>query len=219
MGDDKILNLMNMLKQFQKKLESASREGKRNLLATQARTSNVPEQKIPQYIEQNIENLDKIEGVADVSGGVRKLATKSIPKVSGVFSKYDLPENIKIGKQHLPASDVGEEVGFNYRLDQNPDNIYYNVKDNKVVGHLGLDDNRSIKAVYVDPKYRRKGVAKELYKTVAEKEGGLYSDDFYAMEPEAKALWESLAKERPEEIIKTPSNYEWKLRNLLKGNK
>ena len=129
------------------------------------------------------------------------LAEKSGGKKKGieVIERYDLPENVKVGDQHIPAMDIEKEVDVNYRLDGIED-IFYAVKDNKVVGHIGLDEDGAVKTVFVDPKYRRQGVAENLYEDVASKRGGLVSDDLNAMEPEAKKLWLKLKKKYPKQV-------------------
>lgn len=138
---------------------------------------------------------------------------KNIGEVKTI-SKINLPENIKIKDEHIPAAEINKEKEFNYRLN-NIDDISYAVKNNSVIGHLGVDENNAVKAVYVDPKFRKKGVAEQLYTDYVYKNGVLKSDDINAMEPEAKNLWEKLQKKYPEEITETKDGWIWdKNKNL-----
>lgn len=117
-----------------------------------------------------------------------------------------LEQGVRIPEAHVPSADLEKEVEFNYRLNNLPE-VRYAVKDGKVVGHLGLDDKASVKAVYVDPDHRGQGVAKQLYKDTANKLGTFSSDELSAMEPEAKAVWESLKKEHPKNVFKERHGY------------
>ncbi len=114
--------------------------------------------------------------------------------------------NINPASQHIAPYDGGE-AAFNHRLN-GLDDVNYAVKNNQVIGHLGLDDNGSIKAAYVNPEFRRQGVAEQLYLDAAKKNGILKSDDLDAMEPEAVSLWEKLKKQYPDAVIKTRQGYQ-----------
>lgn len=122
--------------------------------------------------------------------------------------EYDLPENTILGKQHQNPDNAGKEVGVNYRLNGIND-INYAVKDGKVVGHLGVDDDGAVKTVFVDPEHRRQGVAEKMYTDYVNKNGVLKSDEPMAMEPEAKVLWKKLQSKYPNEITKGPDGWSW----------
>jgi uncharacterized protein len=139
-------------------------------------------------------------------GGNRK---KKEVKSAKVFSRDDLPSDVEIPAQHVPSAESGDETGENHRLNTVAE-IQYAVKDNKVVGHLGIDEDGSVKAVYVDESYRGKGIAEELYTNYVKTSGYLKSDDPDAMEPAAKKLWEKLRSKHPDEISKTKDGWIWK---------
>jgi len=120
--------------------------------------------------------------------------------------RSELPEGVQIPDQHLAAADIDNEVGENHRLNT-VDDIHYAVKNKKVIGHLGRDDEGSVKASYVDPEHRRQGVSEGLYKHVAKTTGFVKSDDLDAMEPGATGMWEKLKKKHPEAVSKTKSGY------------
>lgn len=122
-----------------------------------------------------------------------------------IFSN-EIPKGVKIGKQHISEIESGLESAFNYRLN-NVDDVFYAVKNNKVVGHIGLDDTGSVKTVYVDPKYRKQGIAEDLYSKVANDRGFINSDELYAMEPSAINLWEKLSKKYPKLVKKTEEGF------------
>lgn len=144
--------------------------------------------------------LAKVAGaMSGVTGSVKAKTGAKAAAASKTYDRYSMPEGVKIGDSHLPEADIGRVSAVNYRLN-NVDDIRYAVKDNEVVGHVGVDAEGSVKTVYVDPKHRRKGVAEQLYKDYAKENGSLISDDFNAMEPEAKKLWEKLKKENPDKV-------------------
>lgn len=99
-----------------------------------------------------------------------------------------------------------EDEGYNYRLDYPVEDIYYaydKIGDSyQVVGHLGLDSNLQVKAVYVSPSYRRKGVAEKLYYSAFISNPLVMSDDYDSMEPEIKKLWDKMYDKMPEKIEK-----------------
>ncbi len=130
----------------------------------------------------------------------------AVKKLLRNIDAEDLPKDVNLPPQHTRAVDLGEEVDFNYRLDPLED-IRYAVKDNEVVGHLGLDDSKKVKASFVDPDHRREGIAEKMYEDAALERGGISSDDFDAMEPEAKSLWEKLSEKYPESVSKGDSSY------------
>ncbi len=119
-----------------------------------------------------------------------------------IFNRENLPLDIEIPEAHVPAVDIDDkEVEFNYRLN-NAEQIYYAVRNNKVVGHLGLDSDNTVISVHIDADYQRQGLATELYIQAVKENGDINSDDPSAMEPEAKSLWNRLAKEYPEFVTR-----------------
>jgi ribosomal protein S18 acetylase RimI-like enzyme len=129
-----------------------------------------------------------------------KLLKKSYLKLTSVvvkiFNNSNL-KNVKIPMQHRSPNEVYDDVAwfdkeFNYRLDYPVEEIYYAYTlvngFPTVVGHLGLSSDLQIKAVYVDPSHRNKGIAEKLYLNVFKANPTVLSDDFDAMEPEAKKI-------------------------------
>lgn len=134
--------------------------------------------------------------VGAVGKNVGKKASNSIK----YMTRDDAEQaGIKIPDAHLPSGEVDNEVGENHRLNTTPD-INYAVKGNKVIGHLGVDDDGAVRSVYVDPNERRKGIAEGLYKNYFKNNSYLMSDDADAMEPSAKKLWAKLSKQYPNDI-------------------
>lgn len=86
--------------------------------------------------------------------------------------------------------DSWKDTEFNYRLN-NCDEIYFLVHNNVVIGHLGLNDD-SVKALYIDPKYRGQKLTYQLYEYVFLNLRFLKSDD--AREPAATKIWKNLKK-------------------------
>ena len=123
-----------------------------------------------------------------------------------LYSRENLPKKVKLPKQHLPSADVGVELGENHRLNT-VDDIQYAVKDGKVIGHVGRDEDGAVKALWVDPEHRRKGVAESMYKRIAENDGVLKSDELDAMEPGAQQLWKKLQVQFPDSVKKTDQGY------------
>jgi len=117
-------------------------------------------------------------------------------------------QKIKIPMEHrAPHEDYGDDlkwkdIEYNYRLDDPVDEIYYAFTKNEVIGHLGLDENEKIIAVYVSPNYRRKGVSTKMHEEVFSRNTSVFSDDSNAMEPDEKATWEKLMKKMPNYIEK-----------------
>lgn len=94
-----------------------------------------------------------------------------------------------------------EDTEYNYRL-SNLEDIYYAVLNNKVVGHIGIDDDYSIRAVYVDPEYRNRGISEKMHLEIFKLYPRVMSDDSDAMEVAEKKLWEKLMKRFPDNIQK-----------------
>ncbi len=86
--------------------------------------------------------------------------------------------------------DSWKDSEFNYRLN-NCDEIFFLVHNNIVIGHLGLNDD-SVKALYIDPKYRGQKLTYQLYEYVFLNLRFLKSDD--AREPSATKIWKNLKK-------------------------
>lgn len=112
MGDDKVLNLINLIKDYSRRLDNYKKEIRRDILSNEAKASGMSEENIPQYIYDNIGRFDIMEGVADVSGGVRKLVTQMprevaeqiLAKVDTVAKKNSLSQ--EEFKQYLDAVDL-----------------------------------------------------------------------------------------------------------------
>jgi ribosomal protein S18 acetylase RimI-like enzyme len=137
-------------------------------------------------------------------GGTKVLPVDSTTKI--MSREEALDSGIKIPDAHTPSSEIDHEVDFNHRLNTTP-SISYAVKDGKVIGHLGVDDNGAVKSIAIDPEHQRQGVAQSLYENYFKNNGSLSSDELDAMEPEAKKLWEKLKTKYPENITKTKDGY------------
>lgn len=117
--------------------------------------------------------------------------------------------------QHADPS-VLESLGMDDTFHENNNrlsginDINYAVKDKKIIGHIAVDDEGSVKSVHVDPEHRGKGVAQTLYEDYFKKNGSLSSDEPAAMEPEAKALWDKLKTKYPKNITKDSSGWHYK---------
>lgn len=94
--------------------------------------------------------------------------------------------------EHMWNSNLSEwkEEEYNYRLNT-CDTIYFAVVNNKIVGHLGLNEN-SIKALYIDPNFRSFRLSYQLYEHLFLDFQYVESDD--AREPVANKIWERLSK-------------------------
>ena len=152
--------------------------------------------------------ITAIPGAAPKNGKV----TVKMADGGGVTYHHEdsLPKGTKVPTEHQRAVEADEEAGENHRLNM-AESIHYAVKDKKVIGHVGQDDEGSVKGVYVDPEHRRKGVAEGLYKHVASQSGGIKSDVPYAMEPSSKKLWEKLKTEHPSKVTSSKKGYAMKL--------
>lgn len=123
------------------------------------------------------------------------------PYSSNVFEKIEVPMEHRAPHEDYGDDDEWEDTEYNYRLDAPVEEIYYAYTVSKVIGHLGLDDERIV-CVYVSPDYRRKGVSEKMHKEVFSRNERVLSDDPSAMEPEEKATWEKLMKQNPDNIEK-----------------
>ena len=65
------------------------------------------------------------------------------------------------------------------------------------IGSLGLTENKHTSSIRIDPYYRGKGVASELYKQAVDKYGTIRSDRLHHQLPGGRGLWEKFAKENP----------------------
>lgn len=148
-------------------------------------------------------------------------AKKIIKKVSNllklsslIITRYDESKfkknNIKVPMEHRSEyrnydNQEWKEKDYNYRLIM--DDIFYSIIDDKVVGHLGLDDEGVIRAVYVSPEFRRRGISEKMHLEVFNIYSQVFSDDFDAMEKEEKELWEKMMKNMPNKIEKLNNCY------------
>lgn len=148
--------------------------------------------------------------VAGNPAAQQDIAQRSLGTAMGsvkVMSREDaLAQGVKIPDVHTPAEELGRDVQNNYRLNNLPE-VNYAVKGNKVVGHLGLDDDGAVKAVYVDNGARRQGIAESLYQNKIQQGEPFQSDELVAMEPQAKKLWEKLKSQYPDQITKSKEGY------------
>lgn len=152
--------------------------------------------------EQELKERELETREADLENREKELKEKDKDKKEvkdGVYNKVDLSDDIEIPDQHTPAADIDKEVEENHRLNA-VDDIFHYVKDGKVVGHLGLDDEGSVKGVYVDEDQRRQGIAEKMYEHVADELGSVSSDDLDAMESNAKKMWEKLKDKYPDRV-------------------
>jgi len=142
----------------------------------------------------------------DVSALMIGSVNPAASKTKGVKVVNSADFKGKVPKQHIAEADVGKSFGENHRLNTAQE-VYYAVKDGKVVGHLGLDDAGSVKASYVDPEFRRQGISTKLYEGVSKDYGNFASDELTAMEPAAKKLWDKLKSKYPDRVTKTKKGY------------
>lgn len=89
---------------------------------------------------------------------------------------------------------------FNYRLNV-CDTIFFAIKNNKVVGHLGIREDK-VQSIFVEESHRGEGIALELYFKAFDVYPVLYSDD--AREPAGTKLWERLMGMYPNLITYLP---------------
>ncbi|MBK9292810.1 MAG: GNAT family N-acetyltransferase [Bacteroidetes bacterium] len=160
------------------------------------------------------------ELVEQVAKAAKSKAAKAAGTKANKLPKklYTLDELEKAGIE-IPVEHLGEddaevlgkawsEEGYNYRLNYLPEKKYF-VKDGEVVGHIGLDDNGSIKASYINSDRQGRGLGTEMYETLLNEGYPVSSDELMAMEPEAKAIWEKLRAKRPDLISKTKKGYQF----------
>jgi len=124
------------------------------------------------------------------------------PYSSNVFEKIEVPMEHRAPYENYGDDENWEDTEFNYRLDAPVEEIYYAYTQGKVIGHIGLDGDAKIIAVYVSPDYRRKGVSGKMHEEVFSRNTRVLSDDPNAMESEEKATWEKLMKKMPDNIEK-----------------
>jgi GNAT superfamily N-acetyltransferase len=142
---------------------------------------------------------------------IKLVLAKLMEASSALVVPYDFNKfknkKIEVSMEHrseylsYPDGEEWEDEGYNYRLGGLED-IYYAVVDNKVVGHIGLDSEAIVRAVYVSPSYRRQGISKKMHLEVFKLYPRVVSDDLSAMEKEEINLWENLLKEKPDQIKK-----------------
>ena len=146
--------------------------------------------------------LQRLSGEFEAPNKLPKLMTADELGASG----------IKRGLEHVGEYDAGflgkkwREKGYNYRLSDDLETRFL-VKDGKVVGHIGIRPDGSIKTSYINQNLQGKGLGKEMYRALLNEGIPVSSDHPDAMEPAAKAIWESLSKEFPGQINKTKTGY------------
>jgi len=174
--------------------------------------------KLPHTIAPLVEKLPQ---VAEDNIFTRAMALQKIKNEKAVISPprlVDMEEldrlGIKPGMAHLSPDDA-ESFGipyknkdYNYRL-QTVSNKKYLTKNGHVVGHIGLNDEDSIKAAFIEEALQGEGLGTEMYRQLFNEGNPISSDDLMAMEPEAKAIWEKLSKEFPGKITKTKKGYKF----------
>ena len=124
------------------------------------------------------------------------------PFSTHVFEKIEVPMEHRAPHEDYGDQEKWVDTEYNYRLDAPVEEIYYAYTNSEVIGHLGLDGDEKIVAVYVSPKYRRMGVSAKMHEEVFSRNARVLSDDPSAMEPEEKATWEKLMKKMPDNIEK-----------------
>jgi len=168
---------------------------------------------IPKPIMDFIEKLNKVfketlkpDSVKFITSMIRrKLFASNVmvkPYSPSVFEKIEVPMEHRAPHEDYGDNQEWEDENYNYRLDAPVEEIYYAFTKSKVIGHLGLDGEERITAVYVSPDYRRKGVSSKMHEEVFSRNARILSDDPSAMEPEEKATWEKLMKKMPDNIEK-----------------
>lgn len=124
------------------------------------------------------------------------------PYSPNVFQNIEVPMEHRSHNEDYGDDKKWKDTEYNYRLSPPVEEIYYAYTMGKVVGHIGLDVDSRIVAVYVSPEYRRKGVSSKMHEEVFSRNTEVSSDDPSAMEPEEKETWEKLMKKMPNKIKK-----------------
>lgn len=124
------------------------------------------------------------------------------PYSPSVFENIEVPMEHRAPHESYGDKKVWVDTEYNYRLDAPVEEIYYAFTKGKVIGHIGLDGDNRMVAVYVSPEYRGKGVSTKMHEEVFRRNVEVKSDDVDAMEPEEKATWEKLMKKMPNKIKK-----------------
>ena len=124
------------------------------------------------------------------------------PYSPNVFRNIKIPMEHRAPEENYEDDQEWKDTEYNYRLGAPVEEIYYAFTGGEVIGHLGLNADTKVTALYVSPEYRRKGVATKMYEEVFSRNSEVFSDDPDAMEPEAKATWEKLMKKMPDKIKK-----------------
>lgn len=140
---------------------------------------------------------------------ITKKAHQILRTASILVVPYDLSKfknnHIKVPMAHRSEyMDYGDsngwiELNYNFRLN-NIDNIYYAIKDGSVVGHIGLDSHGFIRAVYVDPDNRRRGISEKLHLDIFKANHRVISEDVDVMGLGESNLWKKLLKQMPNKI-------------------
>jgi len=124
-----------------------------------------------------------------------------LPVGVALYGEYDLPEGVEIPMQHTAEHDLPEgeweEDEMNYRLNT-ADTVLYAVKDNKVIAHLGLRENM-VEGVYIDPEFRGKEIAIEMYIRAVTDYGDIKADTF-SQEPGGAGIWKALKRLEPHRV-------------------
>jgi len=164
---------------------------------------------LPKSIKDFIEKLNvlfkeslKSNFVDFVISKVRVKLAASVtvkPYSIDIFKSIEIPMAHRAEHEEYYVAEEWQKTQFNYRLNS-ATSIYYAYKNRKVIGHLGLDDDDRVRAVYIDPEFRRKGIAAKIYEAVFKRNARIFSDDAQAMEPEIINMWHKLKKKFPDNI-------------------
>ena len=139
---------------------------------------------------------DKIKRVIQASNVMVK------PYSPSIFEKIEVPMEHRSPEENYGDDQKWKDTEYNYRLGSPVEEIYYAFTKGKVIGHVGLDGDNRIVAVYVSPDFRGKGVSTKMHEAVFKRNTEVLSDDPSGMEPEEKATWEKLMKSMPSKIKK-----------------
>lgn len=124
------------------------------------------------------------------------------PYSSSIFENIEVPMEHRSPEESYGDDKKWEDTEYNYRLGSPVEEIYYAFTKGKVIGHVGLDVDNRIVAVYVSPDFRGKGVSTKMHEAIFKRNTKVLSDDVNAMEPEEKSTWEKLMKAMPSKIKK-----------------
>jgi GNAT superfamily N-acetyltransferase len=131
----------------------------------------------------------------------------------------EIPDGVEVPMAHRADDSEDPETGgkredsdweedeYNYRLN-NSNTIFYAIKDNVVIGHLGLDSDDSVQGVYVDPEHRGEGIAIQLYLKAVDTLGSIESDTS-SQEQSGKDIWKKLKQMKPDNVFLGKKTYKF----------